>query len=52
MFAPGSNPGEEGQKKSEAIRKEAGQKMVDLLTADQKKKYEDLKGKEFKFEKN
>jgi hypothetical protein len=52
LFSPGSDPGEEGQKKSEAIRKEAGQKMVALLTDDQKKKYEALKGKEFKFEKS
>ncbi len=39
----------EAAKKFKEIRKKAGEKIVALLTEDQRKKYEALKGKEFKF---
>lgn len=45
----GAGHTEDAAKKFKEIRKKAGEKIVALLTEDQKKKYETLKGKEFKF---
>jgi len=42
-------PDEESAKKAREITKKCGQKMIDSLTEEQKKKYEVMKGKEFKF---
>lgn len=40
---------QEGAKQIEKLRKQAGEKMLKLLDAEQSKTYETLKGKEFKF---
>lgn len=45
----GGGHDEEAAKKSKDIRDKAGKLMLETLTEEQKKKYDELKGKEFKF---
>lgn len=45
----GGNVDDAAIKKAKQIRADVGKKMVELLTEDQKKQYEAMKGKEFKF---
>lgn len=47
MFTDGGAP--DSGKKSKEITVKAGKKMLELLTEEQKKQYETMKGKEFKF---
>lgn len=48
----GGNHDDETIKKSQKLREDAGKKLEALLTEDQKKSYEAMKGKEFKFKKS
>lgn len=49
LFHESTEPDPSAEKKSREIREKAGEKMLSFLTEDQKKKYEAMKGKEFKF---
>jgi Spy/CpxP family protein refolding chaperone len=50
LFQPGSPPDDETRKKMQDLRKEASEKIVKLLSEDQKKKWQELQGAPFKGE--
>ncbi|HMF10669.1 MAG TPA: hypothetical protein VKE94_00130 [Gemmataceae bacterium] len=50
LFTPGQPPDDETRKKMDDLRKSSGEKLLALLTAEQKTKWKDLQGEPFKGE--
>ena len=48
LFTPGERPSADAQKKMENLRKEAAEKVMEVLTEEQRKTLKELQGEEFK----